>query len=530
MAALDYPHRLSGDVPGNIAAVAPTRPALIFKDKIISYAEFARRTNQFAHGLLALDPTPSGRIAIMSANCLEYALIHYGAARTNYVLVHLSPRFTPRELTYTLNQTRAGYLFGDASAYEVYQKALPDLDQPPIFIALGDGFTDSLQTYDDVAGNQPDTDPGIEISLDDPICILYTSGTTGEPKGAIADHEARVVASTAAMEDIPIGPDDVCAATIPLCHAAGLYSWFHPIIIAGATAVILERWDSELFMSAVETHKITIAFVVPTQMAMLLNAPGFSADRLQSLTRFVYGGAPATDELIKKAEAALPDTDIVQAFGSTETSHLLCQQPAERRAKPGSLGKPGPRIEMNVFKAPGIPAGPDEVGEIASRGPHMFNEYLDQPEQTAAYYKSGDGWGWTGDLGTIDEDGVLTLVGRQKEIILSGGMNISPVELENAIEDHPAIAACAAFGITDDTWGELPAAAIILKSGATATAEEIMAHCEGKVARFKRLRHIEFVDALPHTSSGKVMRSALKSQFSHVRVDGPEAPLTRRER
>lgn len=252
---------------------------------------------------------------------------------------------------------------------------------------------------------------------------------------------------------------------------------------------------------------------------MLLDHPDFSAARLKSLKRLVYGGAAATEELLARAEKALPDTRIVQALGSTETSHLLCQQPEERRKKPGTLGKPGPRIEMAVFKASGERCAPGEVGEIASRGPHMFDHYLDQPEETKAYYKSGDGWGWTGDLGTIDEDGVFAMVGRSKEIIISGGMNISPVELENALEDHPAIAASAAFGIPDETWGELPAAAVVLKPGASASEEEIMAHSAERVAHFKRLRYVAIVDELPHTASGKIQRTAVKARFKDVRID-----------
>ncbi|MDA0238844.1 MAG: class I adenylate-forming enzyme family protein [Proteobacteria bacterium] len=514
----DLPHLLSGDVPRDIAVRAPTRPALIFGDEVVTYAEFDRRVNQFANGLIALSGDPIDRIAIMTPNCVEYALIHYGAARTNTVLVHLSSRFTPRELAFVLNQTKAAYLFGHAGAYAVYDQIKDELDHHPQFVGIGQGFPEGVLTYEDVVGNQPDTLPDVTIQPEDELCILYTSGTTGNPKGAVSSNRARLVASTAAAEDIPIGPDDVCAATIPLCHAAGLYSWFHPIIIGGACAVILEKWDPEQFMTAVERHKITIAFVVPTQMAMLLDHPNFSAARLKSLKTFIYGGAPATEELIRRAETAMPTTDIVQAFGSTETSHVLCQQPVERRAKPGSLGRPGPRIEFTVYKAPGEPAAPGEEGEIVCRGLNMFDYYLDLPEETAAYYKSGDGWGWTGDLGTVDEDGVVTLVGRKKEIIISGGMNISPVELENAIEDHPAVAACAAFGIPDETWGELPAAAVILKAGAQATSDEIMAHAAERVARFKRPRYLAIVDSMPQTLSGKVQRTALKEQFKDVRI------------
>lgn len=518
MADIDTPNRLTGDVPRDIAARTPDGPALIFHDEAVSYAEFDRRVNQFANGLIALSDKPIERVAIMTPNCLEYPFIHYGTARTNSVLVHLSSRFTPHELAFALNQTKAAYLFGHAGAYGVFQEIKGQLEHAPEFIGIGGDIPDGVRRYRDVVEGQAETPPEATVQPEDELCILYTSGTTGSPKGAVSSNRSRLVASTAAAEDIPITPDDVCAATIPLCHAAGLYSWFHPIMIGGACAVILEKWDPEQFMAAVEQHGITIAFVVPTQMAMLLDHPNFSAARMTSLKTFIYGGAPATEELLRRIEAALPTTNIVQAFGSTETSHVLCQHPEERRAKPGSLGKPGPRIEFSVYKTPGEPAAPGEEGEIVCRGPNMFDHYLDLPEETAAYYKSGDGWGWTGDLGTVDEDGVVTIVGRKKEVIISGGMNISPVELENAIEDHPAVASSAAFGIPDETWGELPAAAVILKSGVEATPEEIIAHAAGRIARFKRPRYLAIVDHMPQTASGKVQRTALKEQFKDVRV------------
>lgn len=502
------------DVPGTIAAARPQAPALIGEGRTVTYAQLDAESNRVAHGVEGLGLPAHSRISIMSGNRVEYVAVHFGVALTTHVLAHLSPRFTAAELAHALNLTRSEVLFGDARAWPVLTEAASGIDRMPRLVALDtNGAPDGAISYADLVAGQATSDPCIPVAPDDPITILFTSGTTGLPKAAISSHRARIIASTAAAEDHPVEPNDVGAVTIPLCHAAGLYSWFTPVMVAGACGVILERWDPVLFMEAIERHGITSAFVVPTQMALLLDHPDFSAERLATLKKFIYGGAAATEELLSRLAAALPDARIILAYGSTETSHVITQQPEERRARPGSLGRPGRRIEVGVFTAPGVAAKPGEEGELCTRGGHLFDAYLDDPEATSEYFKSGDGWGWTGDLATMDEDGVLTLIGRTKEVIISGGVNISPVELENAIEDHPAVAECAAFGFADEQWGELPAAAVVVRDGQAVSEADLLEHCAGKVARFKRLRRIVFVEELPITASGKVRRAAVKELY-----------------
>ncbi len=502
------------DVPRTIASARPDAPALIGGGRTVTYSELDALSNRAAHAIQSLGLPDRSVISIMAGNSIGYVPVHFGAARTSHVLAHLSHRFTPKELEYALKLTGTRAFIGDGHAWPVYAEALPELESRPRLLSMGSGAPSDADDFASLMAGRPETDPGIPVGAADPITILFTSGTTGLPKAAVASHRARIIASTAAAEDHPIAPDDVCAVTIPLCHAAGLYSWFTPIMVAGACAVILEHWDPVKFMEAAENHGLTTAFVVPTQMAMLFDHPDFDPNRVSTLRQFIYGGAAATEELLARAESALPGVRIVQAFGSTESSHVLSQQPEERALKPGTLGKPGPRIEVGVFTAPGVPAKPGEEGELCTRGGHLFDRYIGSDEDTKAYFKSGDGWGWTGDLAVMDEDGVVTLIGRTKEVIISGGMNISPVELENSIEDHPAVAACAAFGMADEKWGELPAAAVVLRDGVEATEDDILGHGADRIASFKRLRRIVFVDALPLTASGKIKRAQVKEDLA----------------
>jgi len=252
--------------------------------------------------------------------------------------------------------------------------------------------------------------------------------------------------------------------------------------------------------------------MVPSQIAMLLDEGDFKG--LDGLRKIVYGGAATSQKLLERAEAALPHVTFVQALGSTETGHLLCQTPEERRKNPQAVGKPGPRIEHCLFTEKGEVASPGEVGELAVRGAVLMEGYLDAPEETRAYFKSDDGWGFTGDLALADDEGILTLVGRTKERILSGGINIYPAELESMLSEHPDVLECAVFAVPDKKWGALPAAAVVRRDGASVTEGELLDFAGERTARFKRVRYIFFVDELPKTGSGKVKRNLLKKNYS----------------
>ncbi len=504
----------TGDILRAAARRAPKRPAIVCRDRRITFAELDAEADRFARAVLARAAEPRPTVAIMCANRPEYAVVHFGAARTGGLLVHLSPRCAPAEAAHVLDLVRPRLLVVDAAAAAVVGPLLDGGAGGPVPIGVGEGTPRGIERFESFLAGHPARDPGVSVDPEAPFCVLFTGGTTGRPKGAVASHAARIASTAAAIEDHPLLEDDVVAVTTPLCHAAGLFTWFQPALAVGATAVLMPRWDPAALVESVAGHGVTGAFVVPAQLAMLLDDPAFAPERLAGLRTIVCGGAPLPAELRARTARALPGVDLVLAYGSTETGHLISQPPEVRRSKPDSLGRPGPRIEIAVFRAPGERARTGEVGEIATRGRHLFLGYLGEPAETAAYFRTGDGWGWTGDLGVIDGDGDLALVGRTKDIILSGGVSIHPAEIENAVREHPDVADCAAFGLPDPTWGELPAVAVVPRPGRAPTAAEIADFAGQRVARHKRPRRVEIVDALPRTPGGKVQRHRLRGRFA----------------
>lgn len=504
-----------GELLGASARRFGTRVALFDGDRAISYAEFDAQANRCANGLRALGIAPGDRVGVLAGNSAHYATLYFGVAKASAVSVHLPTRFAPAELDYALKKVPLAALCIDPAFDALIAVASRHLPARRI-VLIDDAIASMRPTLGTLLLGQLDQAPPSNVDPDSASAILFTSGTTGFPKGAIQPHRGRWQSTLAALADFELQPDDVLALASPLYHAAGLYTWFQTGIHAGASIVVMRGWDPAAFIAAVERHRITGAFAVPTQLAMLLRDPAFDAQRLQSLRLIVFGGAPGDPALIAQLERALPNVRFVQNYGQTETGPLFSQQPQQRHAAPGSIGKPNSLLEVALFRAPGELAAPGEVGEIATRGAHVALGYYDDPVATRELFRSNDGWAWTGDLAVADAEGYLTLVGRSKDTIIAGGINIYPIELERIARRHPAVADCAAFGIADATWGELPALAVVTRPQVEVAAGDITALFESgnEIGRHKRPRAVFFVDALPYTPAGKLLRGELRKRFA----------------
>jgi acyl-CoA synthetase (AMP-forming)/AMP-acid ligase II len=426
----------------------------------------------------------------------------------------LSPRYLDDEIAHALALVEARHAVVEApldARVAALRDKVPSLSD---IIAIGAGAAVGSLAYEDFIEGVSDVDPDVGIDVSDAASITYTGGTTGLPKGALLTHEARSYWSRVAVHDFGLGADDVNMMAAPLYHAAGGFIWFQPTVAAGGTSVLMTHWGVAEFIAEVERTGGTGAFMVPAQIDMLLADPAFEPERLRTLNKLMFGAAPAPVELIARAEAALPWVEFIQNFGQSETGPLITQYPADRRDKPEALGRARDLIEVGVFTAPGRAAGPGEVGEIAARGAHLMREYVADPDETAEFFRTGDGWGWTGDLATIDADGTITLVGRAKDVIIAGGVNIYPAEIERVLAEHPHIAESAAFAIPDARWGELPAAAVVAADGAGIDADEVADFAAARLARHKRPRRVEVLDALPRSPAGKVLRTVLQERFA----------------
>lgn len=502
---------LFGDILRLSARRHPRKAALIDAAGETSYGELDAGANQFAHAVLGLGLGRGDAVAIMSRNVAEYAVAMFGTARTGCLLANLSPAYGPREITHILNKTRAKLMVLEAGLAErvtALRSALPFLEHIVTIGAYGDGTPFARF----VAGRST-TAPDARCDPGDPFILTFTGGTTGVPKGALCSHRARYVsACTAAIEHELVG-NDVCAVVTPMYHAIGGYVWLPGAILLGCTCALLPRWSPEAFAELVRRHGVSAALMVPVQLKETIDDRSSGGKKFASLRKIGVGGATASADLIAAAAERLPYAPVTDHYGQSETGPLTFLKPWHPKEKWDSIGRAAVGVDLEVVDPEGRPVAAGEVGEIVSRGPFLMERYFEEPGETAAYFKNGDGWGWTGDLAVRDEDGFITLVGRSKDMIVSGGINVYPREVEAVLEDHPAVAECTVFGVPDEKWGEALVAYVVTRPGAAVEPEALIECCARELARFKRPREVRLVDAIPRTAAGKIQKRLLREAY-----------------
>jgi acyl-CoA synthetase (AMP-forming)/AMP-acid ligase II len=495
------------------AARFPTKTAIIDGERRLDYRTFDDASTRLANYLIEhLNVGKGEKVALLSRNRLEYGIVFFGTARSGAVLVNISTMYGPQDLTYALEKSDTVVLIYEHHFADLVAKVKADLPAIRAYVEIPDAAEQPTGFLDLLAGCGAH-EPEVEIQDTDPFCINYTGGTTGLPKGALVSHRARAnAAHGAAFEEGMTERDVVCVVT-PLFHIGGLNLLFQPAILVGATVVLTTKWSVEGFADLCERHAITTAFLVPTQVIAILSEPGLDFGRLASWTKLVVGGAPVADETQIAMGQRLPQVGIVQIYGQTEIGLVCTTRPWHLPAKLGACGRPTFNVQVAVVDPDGNPVTPGEIGEVVSRGENVMLGYYNEPEQTAKFFKHGDGWAWTGDLAKIDEDGFITLVDRANDMIICGGVNIYPKEIEKVLYRHAAVGECAVFGVPDPKWGEISVASIRLAPGMTATAAEIDQFCREQTSRFKCPKRIEFVDDFPRTPVGKIQKNVLRERF-----------------
>lgn len=495
---------LAGELLRLAAARFPDKPALIDGDRGLTFREFDRAANRAAQALLALGLRKGSRAAILSANAMEFAVLYFGAARAGVILATLTTRSTPRDIVYMLDKIGAEALFygtsfaATAEAQVVSLKHRIELDRASFAAFMAKGRDDA---------------PAVALDIDDPLAMTFTGGTTGFPKGVLVTHRARYTTAVTCGVEFGLDERDICLVATPLFHAAGLFVWFQPAVMLGCTCVMMGGWNADRFMDLVERHAVTGTLLVPTQLADLIAHPAFSAQRLRTLRHINYAGAPMPLALYDRLTEALPQVAFTENYGQSETGPMTIRRafhPHDRRA---TSGRPPHNVETKVVDAAGREVPPGVPGEIVTRGTHLLKEYWGEPEQTAALFRGMEGWLWTGDIGVRDADGFITLVDRSKDMIVSGGENIYPTEIENALYEHEAVLECAVFGIPDERWGEVPAAHVVVRRGVALTEDALIAFAAQRIARHKRPRLVKFVETLPKTAIGKVQKTVIRAPY-----------------
>ena len=502
----------------------------------LSYGALDRAANRLANALLRegyaksaaksatkSEAAPGRWLAILSPNDVDYPAVHFGAARAGSPLAHVSVRANAAGRAEMLARVGAELLFVHA-AYADEARALlaASATLKRVVIIGGAEGPDSLDAF---IGDAPETDPPVAVAPDDPAAVTFSSGSTGEPKGVLVSHRNRALASCLGAQAFELAGDDVMGCTTPLFHVAGLFMWLQIGIRRGLTVVLLEKWAPDLFADAVARDGVTAAFLVPAQVTALLNDPA-AAGRIcragggeggggRGLRHLNISGAPIPSGLLDRALDAWPGLEIVEHYGQSESCPLAYRPAAFARSKPTSAGRPC--VEMAVLDGNGKPLPAGEAGEVASRGGHTLLGYIGDEEGVRSL-RAGDGWLRTGDIGRIDADGFLHLVDRARDVIVSGGENIFPAEVERALYRHPAVRECAVFGVPDTQWGEVPAAHVVANGAGVADGKApdesaLIDFVATQIPRYKRPRFIRFVDALPRTAIGKIRKNAIRAEY-----------------
>ena len=493
------------------ARYRPDHTAVVFEDERLTFAQLDERVNRVANALAGLGLEKGDKVATMLENCIEVIELYHVAARTGLVVVPLSPLLRGTGLTNLVNDSDARILITNAAMATEIDSLRGDLHAIPAdgFI-LVDGEAPGYRGYRelvDAAGSEP---PAAVVDRDDLFNIIYSSGTTGLPKGIVHTHAIREAYCTGFASTFRLHPESVALHSGSLVFN-GAFITLMPSFYLGYTYVLMPRFDPDRLIDLVERERVTHTMLVPSQVIALLERPGFGEERCGSLEMICSVGAPLHLAPKQELERRLPGR-FYELYGLTEGFATVLDRDDAGR-KPGSVGVPPPLYEMRIVDENGadLPAG--EIGEIVGRGPITMPGYYKRPDLTRETIRQG--WIHTGDLGHVDEDGFLYLVDRKKDLIISGGVNVYPRDIEEVVARHEAVAEVAVFGVPEAQWGETPVAAVTLREGETAGAEEIRAWVNERVdARFQKLSSVVVLDEFPRNAAGKMLRRELRDRYS----------------
>ena len=469
-----------------------------------TYAELVDRINRVRSTAIAMwSVQPGDSVALFAPNCLEYCEVVAGLSEAGAAVATINYRLSAPELADILRNSGSKLVLCHGDFQEVVSQAVSGLEFAPIVANIKGPLLHMAKK----------TGP----TIDETACfsVPYTSGTTGQPKGVMISHRARVLTFYAmAAEYQCFSSESRFLAITPLCHGAGFAFGFAPLFFGG-TLELMPRFDAERVIDTLVTQPVDGMFVVPTMLRALFDQPDAVLDRARGrhgLKAIISNAAPLPQSLKEQAIRYFGDGLLHETYGSTEAGIVTNLRPADQLRKPHSVGPAFVDTEVSLRDEQGSEVAPGEPGELFSRGPGMFSGYWQRPEATAEAVR--DGWVSVGDVATRDEDGYITIVDRKKDMIISGGINIYPREIETVLLAHEHIADAAAFGIADPRWGEAIHAAVVVRPGAALSEAELAEWAQSRLARFKLPRRFHMIDALPRNAGGKLLKRVLTQTYS----------------
>jgi len=496
----------------------PQQLAIVDGDRRLTFAELAERSARFAGALHALGVAPGDRVGLLAHNSHRYAEFLMGTWWAGAVVNPVNTRWSMTEVAYSLDDCDTRVLLVDQH-FAAAAATLPGRSaslRTLVYCGSGAPPAGMLDGEQLLNAAQPASDAG--RGFDDLAAVMYTGGTTGHPKGVMLSHRNLVVNALAAVAVFPEPLDRIGLVAAPMFHIGGCAQWLQLLVSLRARTVLLPFFDELRVLQAIEQERVSDTFLVPTMLKRLIEHPRFAEFDLSSLRTVLYGAAAIDETLLAAAMRALPGVKFQQLYGMTEAAPVVCALPPSMHA-PGpqqarrlrAAGFPTAAAEIRVVDASGrdVPAG--SAGEIAVRGPTVMQGYWNRPQETAAALV--DGWLRTGDAGRFDEEGLLHIVDRLKDMIVTGGENVFSAEVENVLAQHPAVQSCAIIGIPDVDWGEKVHAVVVLRAGHTVTPQALLAHCRDRIAGYKCPRSVEFRTELPLSAAGKLLKYQLRAPF-----------------
>ena len=502
------------------ARTFPENLAIAYGLKELTYAEFNARTNRLSNGLNRLGVQQGDNVAVLMYNCPEMLESMFACFKAGCGVIPINFRLHPKEFAFIINHSEAKVVIISPEFNEVIVDIRDDIPQVSYIISTS-GAQDSFLNYETVLSAESDQFEDADVAPDDVAWLFYTSGTTGQPKGAMLTHRNLLGMTMNFYADMcpGFGPNDVALHAAPLSHGSGCYAL--PNIGKAAANVILEAmsFDPEEVLKTIEAYRVTNMFAAPTMIKLLIDSPAIDQYDHSSLKALNYGGAPMLVEDLMQAMEKLGPC-LVQLYGQAESpmtitylshdDHVLDGDPDQMKRLP-SAGIPRTNVEVKIVDSDDNELPPGEMGEIVTRSDLVMKGYWRDPDATAETLRNG--WLHTGDVGYIDECGYLFLMDRSKDLIISGGENVYPREIEEVIVQHPAVREVAVIGIPDPTWGESIKAVVSLVPEREVTETELIDFCTDHIARYKRPKSVDFVEELPKNNYGKIVKRELRAKY-----------------
>lgn len=497
----------------------PTKSAYSFMGKDTSFAEFDQSISRFASALRGLGVEKGDHVAFLLGNTPHFLISLYATMRLGATAIPINPIYTPDEISYILQNSdakavialdmllplveKASDAFPTIASYIICETT-PDVGEK--IAALAENVQRKVKTFTQlVMSASPDVLPG-EINLDDNAVILYTSGTTGRPKGAMLTHGNLFSNARDTADYLGFNGDDKVIAALPVFHVFALTVVVNAPLIKGATILLVPRFSPQDVFNIAKEQKATVFAGVPTMYNFLYQLPQESVEDFSTIRLAISGGSSLPVALLHNFEDKFK-VRISEGYGLSEASPVTCFNPLDRDRKPGSIGTSIVNVENRVVNELGDDVGIGEVGELIVRGPNVMKGYYKMPEETAATIR--DGWLYTGDLARIDEEGYIYIVDRKKDLVIVGGYNVYPREVEEVLFAHPGVVEAAVIGLPDIDFGEAVHAYVVVKDDSI-TTEDLHAYCAKHLAKYKIPRQFEYLEELPKNTTGKILRRSLK--------------------